>query len=411
MKKTILIAFLNVVCLTAQAQEEIKFDGLKAPSSPAFNLLGISPSSIDQPTDITSFAVSIQNATSDFSSIPNNYAMEFLPFTLFSKNSMTTKELGDKEFKNVFKQTFLISLGVANEINDDIAAVPKLTKLGMGLKFSIIRPAFTDTTLINLKELYNAQEKVLDFDFARQKEREQKDSLLIKYKELKKEILSQGLSESEEKAKLSEIVNLEQKRKIELSKETIHLSTEQKDTKRQLEDKVSEKAKSLEFKRSGPFLDFALGSVIDFKDETFNRSQLSKSGAWLTGGFIHNSLDILGVARYLYQPDKILADDTGLLDTENISSLDGGVRVVYKTLKKQQLSLSAEGLYRSVLDSDLVDSSWRLVANASYDFGSNQVVTFSFGKDFDNTFIKEDNLVAALNFIIGFGDSVKNDTK
>lgn len=406
------ISYLIVLCLTflsAHAQDEIKFDGLKAPSSPAFNLLGISPSSIDRPVDLTSFAVSVQNATSDFSSIPNNYAMEFLPFTLFGKNPMTTKELAQENFKDVFKQTFLISVGVANELNDELATAPKLTKIGVGLKFSFIRPAFNDSTVKRLADLNTVQGKITKLIARNLNEIQKKDTLIKKYEALRKQIESSELPELDKTKQLLEVTKLLQMRRTELYIEVNQEINESREKNELLELEVREKAKALNFKRSGAFLDFAMGSVVDFKDETFNRSQLSKAGAWLTGGWIKESWDILLITRYLYQPDKLLADDTGLLPTENVSSLDGGFRAVYKTLQKQQLSLSAEGLYRSVLESDSLKPSWRLVGNASYDFGSNRIVTFSLGKDFDHTFIKEDNLVATLNFIIGFGNTIQNE--
>lgn len=393
MKKIFYLSLLGVLQTFGQEQE-IKFDGLNAPSSPAFNLLGISPSSIDQPTDFTSFAVSVQNATSEFSAIPSSYAMEFLPFTLFGINSMTTKELAATNFNDVFKQSFLISIGITNELETE--TIPSNTKLGVGVKFSFIRPAFDSITNSNLQELSKAQSELIK-DVSKM---EFKDDILDKLENLKVEISKSNLTDDEKALKLVEIIMLENKRKIELSKEY----------KEELKTEISKKAKAIEFKRRGLFLDFACGSVIDFKDETFNRSQLSKAGAWLTGGYTSkNSLDILGIARYLYQPDKLLADDTGLLETKNISSLDGGLRIVYKTLKKEQLSLSTESIYRSVLDSSLLDPSWRIVFNASYDFSNNKVVTFTFGKDFDNSFIKGKNLIAALNFIIGFGNSIKNN--
>lgn len=393
MKKLLYLIALGSLQAFSQ-EKEIKFDGLNAPSSPAFNLLGISPSSIDKPTDFTSFAVSIQNATNEFNSIPSSYAMEFLPFTLFGVNSMTTKELGATNFKDVFKQSFLISIGITSELENE--AIPSHTKLGIGVKFSFIRPPFDSITKSNLQELSKAQTNYINATA----EMQFKDDVLDKLNDLKKQISESNIKDDEKALKLLEIIILEKKRRNELFKEV----------KEDLKTEISEKAKALEFKRTGLFLDFACGSVIDFKEETFNRSQISKVGAWLTGGYTSkNSLDILGVARYLYQPDKLLADDTGLLDTENVSSLDGGLRIIYKTLKKEQLSLSAESIYRSVLDSSLLEPSWRVLFNASYDFSNNKVVTFSFGKDFDNSFIKGKNLIAALNFIIGFGNSIKND--
>jgi Tol biopolymer transport system component len=50
-----------------------------------------------------------------------------------------------------------------------------------------------------------------------------------------------------------------------------------------------------------------------------------------------------------------------------------------------------------------------LVFNAAYDIGQNQQLTFSFGRNFDGTITKDGNLIAALNFVKGFGASRKID--
>jgi len=194
-------------------------------------------------------------------------------------------------------------------------------------------------------------------------------------------------------------------KEIRFRKVEIAIEKKQKhDDEVALKEKIRKGAEDLKFNRAGWFLDFAGGSVLDFKDQTFNKSYVSKSGAWLTGGYdAKKSLDFLAIARYLYQPDKILADDTALLDSKNISTFDGGLRLIYKEMKKQKLSISTEALYRSVLNEKVIDPSWRIVLNATYDLGENQVLSFAFGKDFDNSLIKKDNLIASLNYIIGLG--------
>jgi len=115
---------------------------------------------------------------------------------------------------------------------------------------------------------------------------------------------------------------------------------------------------------------------------------------------------VLAIGRYLFQPDKIFADTTGNLLTSNISTLDFGAKMVGKGMDGK-LVVSAEGLYRSVLNKDVIDPTWRLVFNASYDIGKSQALTFSVGKNFDGTVTKGGNLIAALNFIAGFGGNKK----
>jgi len=62
--------------------------------------------------------------------------------------------------------------------------------------------------------------------------------------------------------------------------------------------------------------------------------------------------------RYLYQPSKIFADESNVLQTNDISTLDAGAKAYLNALKGR-FTLSAEAIYRSVLNKDLIDPSWR----------------------------------------------------
>ncbi|WP_315820491.1 hypothetical protein [Paraflavitalea speifideaquila] len=64
----------------------INLDLLKSPVSPAFNMLGIGTSAIERYTDFNAFRVSIQNATKNFTTIPNSYAFEIAPSSWGPKN-------------------------------------------------------------------------------------------------------------------------------------------------------------------------------------------------------------------------------------------------------------------------------------------------------------------------------------
>lgn len=387
MKKIYFI--ISLIFTTTYSQTDINVDALTAPSSVAFNLLGISPSSIDKPIDLTTFAASIQNASNNFTSIPSNYALEILPFTLFGKTTMTTTELNSEKINDVFKQTFNFSFGISTELKEDIQT-PELTRLGMGIKFSIFRPGFDSITVAKINKIQEHQAKIITTTA----DSYNNDSVLETYAGMRRDVLASKLSDDEENIKLKEINALVLLRKEQLDKET----------DASLYEKIEKETKELKFNRKGFFLDFSAGSVLDFKEQTFNRSKISKSGAWLTGSYdTGKNWNYLGIARYLYQPDKILADETGLIDNKNISTFDSGFRLIYKEMEKQKLSISTEGIYRSVLNKNAIDPSWRVVLNASYDLGDNQVLTLTFGKDFDNSLIKEDNLITSLNYIIGLG--------
>ena len=73
MKTKLLVAVLftvNLVYSQGGIDTTIKVDLLKAPSSPASNLLGIAPSDIEKPTDVSAFMLSLQSATNSFIKLP-----------------------------------------------------------------------------------------------------------------------------------------------------------------------------------------------------------------------------------------------------------------------------------------------------------------------------------------------------
>ncbi|MFY7742403.1 MAG: hypothetical protein ACOVQR_07145 [Flavobacterium sp.] len=392
--KYIYILAISCIYNLAYCQEEnnnvIDADALVAPSSVAFNLLGISTSSIDKPGDLTSFAASIQNASNNFTSIPSNYGFEILPYTLFCEQPMSTTELNSEKFKDIFKQTFTFSLGISNELEEN-TELPQFTNVGIGVKFSIFRPKFDDDTKAKINSIHEHQEAINN----NTKGNYDVDLVLIDYENMRKNISNnKDLGEYDKEIRLNQINTLIAIRRQQLDNEA----------KSDLKEKIKNESKDLKFNRKGFFLDFAAGGVIQFQDQTFNKSSVSKLGSWLTGTWdTGKDWSFLGIARYLYQPDKIFADDMDILDAKNISTLDGGIRIIYKEQSKQKLSFSTEGLYRSVLNKNTIDSSWRVVLNASYDIGKNQALSLTFGKDFDNSLIKDGNLITALNYIIGFG--------
>ena len=164
----------------------------------------------------------------------------------------------------------------------------------------------------------------------------------------------------------------------------------------------------MKIERIGLFLDFASGFALDFPDNKFDKSLVSKAGAWLTGGYEsgNRGFSFLGIGRYLYQPDKIFADDSGKIKARNISTFDAGARVALNAFQGK-FSLNAEAIYRSVLNKNVIKPSWRFTFNAEYSVGLNQKITFAFGRNFNSTITKDGNLIAALNFIKGFGSNKK----
>ncbi|HVS94200.1 MAG TPA: hypothetical protein VHE59_19320 [Mucilaginibacter sp.] len=372
--------------------DSISLDLLNAPSSPAFNLLGIAPSDIERPTDMNSFRASIQNATGNFSKLPSSYAVEFTPASLLKLNNQTLNDLGSIKFGDVFSQSFTVSFGLTqgkslnSKTNDSVS----FTKLGFGVKFSIIRPRFTNKTQKEIVDLENIQKKYL-FDL------NPTDSINTVKKLIKE---ADSLHNTAKRDSL--VKKLAKLDSIFANNETANLVKGDSGLYKQLKTTAT----NLKIERSGAFLDFAGGIALDFPTDKFDFSLVEKAGAWLTGGYEggNDGFSALGIARYLYQPDAIFDDPNGTLKTNNISTFDMGARILYTTYNSK-FTASTEAIYRSVLNKNTIPSSWRLVLNLEYNVGNNQKLTFSFGRNFDGNLTTDGNLISALNYIIGFGSA------
>jgi hypothetical protein len=404
MIKTISIIALTLISVTANCQEATQIDTtidiniLNAPSNPAFNLMGISPSSIDKPTDLNAFRLSIQNATNNFSKLPSNYAIELSPALLFGKKSQTLRQFNSTKLNDYFWQTFSVSLGLAQANHDegDPKDTSTFTKLGFGIKFSLLRPKWTDITAKKIDSFYYFLAVADSINNNRATE-------MIDNNPEIKSLQIQMASHPEKAIELND--SLRKKRqelinKLIASKDEVYITAS---------NELKKYAKGLKIERSGPFLDVAAGLALDFPDNKFTNSLVSKAGAWITGGYQkgNKGVSILGIGRYLYQPDKIFADDSSKIRMANISTFDAGVRIVVNGLQGK-FSMSTEAIYRSVLNKNVIDPSWRLTFNAEYDIGvRNQKITLALGRNFDGTVSKAGTLIAAINFIKGFG-SPKN---
>lgn len=412
MKKAIIILFLGFSFYSSESQDKsnidsvlkamgytASFDLLEAPASPAFNLMGISPSSIERPTSLNAFRFSIQNASSNFSKFPSNYSAEFAPASIFNIKDQTLAKFNSTRFYDVFWQSFSVSFGFTRTNNNDTEKEDSTmsSKLGIGLKFSIVRPHWDDST----QKYIDSIAYYLDYTIGERKNWFLTHPVILKIEDSIRAVGSSSLPVNQ---KIDSINNLNKRKTI------VQLSLVKNFDK---VDSIANKnlkrlATGLKITRKGPFLDFATGLVLDFPNDRFDNSSVAKAGAWLTGGYENGAkgLSVLAIGRYLYQPDKIYADDSGKIKSKSISTLDGGARLAYSGAQGK-FAISAEAIYRSVLNDNVIKPSWRYTFNAEYSVGFNQKITFAIGRNFNGTITKDGNLIAALNFIKGFGGTNK----
>ena len=404
--KHLLILLCTFLSQVGFAQREsISIDQLQVPSSPAFNILDISPNSIDRPKNPTDFALALGNATSGFSTIPKNYAIEVAPFWIVGKNNATSKDfIANNLGKNIL-QTATFSLGTSDA--KSLVDSSEFRKLAFALKFSISRGEVGTDFKTWGDSVYRCLgrismligEPLATLTNSDKKLRSWHDSLLL------------TTLTADDRSRIQNSMNM---RSGELQSNAEKWA--QDSIKNYNENVAVLKAlmSRTDFRRYGFKLDYAVGAAWDYPDSSFDRSYISKFSTWVTLGYEkEQGINWLGVLRYNYNVNRLYRNSVdAIVNNINIADLDYGLRVYSDMTTK--LTMSFEWLQRKRLFNEdrltnnkvkLPENTNRYVFTANYKVGKNQNLSFTYGKNFDSTTIKEGNLIAALNFLIGFGSA------
>ncbi len=411
-----LLIFITQKTKGQEVIDSISLDVMVAPASPAFNLLGISPTVIDKPSTPTDFAFSIANASNNFSQLPKNYAIEFLPVPLLFSKNKAGKDLYGKGMANTLAQTFSISSAFTT--NDTVStALPNYikTKTGIGFKVSFLRGNI-DTTFEEYKtSLVDVRKKLTTLHEANLKELAKfrdADLVYLLLKEKEKSIVDERLKIARDTTKTNE-----QKEELFKAQETIldaiHKSMEAREQEVKDNQIAKEKAvmdaaahlkaqiEKIKFRRYGPMLDLAGAMAIGYRNDDFQNSIVQQYAFWLNGGYsTKQGFDFLALARYNNNV-KSQIDSTGKFSDQ--TSFDIGGKIEFVT-KDKKFSLAGEAIARFVSDTSI----YRYTFNTSYQVKKNQAITLSVGKNFGSTKPSfGGNLIATLNYVVAFGSNRK----
>jgi hypothetical protein len=392
MRKLLLLIVCSLSFSAFAQDSDVKVDQLTAPSSPGFLILGREVTNIEKPTNPTDLLVSMRNASSDFSTIPRNFALDFTPYWVFGGGKTSFDQMiGHKNVLNNILQSFQLS--VATQTLEKKNADEDSTQLGLGFKFSILRGKVSKKFIRRIEDevqpLLMEANKMISKNIA---SLEENDPVYL------------GILKAMETADSStaEILALALQ---ERSKELIE-KNEDKLIEVELADKLAQEVK---LDRYGFKMDLAGGWAVSFPTQSFDNRDLQRFGIWLTAGYEFEESaaqkgkwSVLGVARYLKNYDEDFKDVNDVIITSNNAYNDLGIRLIYTYDNK--LSLSAETINRNVIDSDKnIASTMRYAFNLNYQLPDNKIISFTYGKDFDGTINKEGNLIAALSLVIGIG--------
>lgn len=417
-------------------EDDLDLIDLQVPDSPAFALIGVTPTSITRPTTPKAFALSILGATTGNSNgLPVDFALEYSPFWGSKlSNNTTLRDYYDTDAVHKMFRTLSISIATADASYDTDASMDmpssevETTRLALGLRMNLVDSKPSEKIWAD-----GAPGSLIDSLLAIEGEVSRRNlDINIDLQAMLSAISSHGVALSEDfvaeiykdVGKMQDASNLEalnaqsaaiedkllqafgvtessdlpsdvsqQWRDIRIASQAApEMAVEREKIRKELEDAAKE--------RYGVSLQFAAAAGYDVLDNSFDDAEFSRAAAWLTAaytpkpqekGSIASQFTFLGLARYLY-------DD--LMDNQN--NYDVGGRIIFALDRKKLLPITFSGEYLQRFG-DVNDE--RLVALAEYEISEKLSIYASFGKTFESDFPGVDDVMGIVGLNLGFGKS------
>ncbi len=365
----------------AAQQDSASLNMLLSPGAPGFVLLGVSPTSVERPGNVTDFAVDILNSTSNLSVLPQNYAIEAAPYWFFSHPGLSYQDYaGDNGVFATIQQTLSVSMATSSALDSGSNVIS--TGMGVGLRFSLLRGQIDNefngyhAKLDSVIEVSGKLNNVIDAEYRR---RFRSDSTMTQLTA----ILAKAMNAND--SGTAAIISAA----IQARSEQLHAEVEAAVRAEYQSDlaMLKDLVRSIQLRRLGWKLDVAGGAVLNFPGQSFDSSSISRYGGWVNGGYELEDWSVLGVVRYL-------------ADTRNSAEdvLESGARLILTC--SPRFSLSGEALYRGY-PNDKSRTGWRADIEVDYSIGKNSVIAFTFGRDSQGR--QTGTLISALNLLLGFG--------
>lgn len=366
MKKIFFTLIMGALAISLFSQTEIKLEDLQMPSSPAFVLLDVAPSSIERPGTIKAFTTSIINSVTENNGIPENFAVDFAPYWFFKHKTLSAfkywgfNKAGDEYKEKPFSQARYGNISFASVRSqipsDTMPSEVFVNNLAFGIR----------TTLFQIR----GKEAVND---------------LIK---LNKEYMDR-VSELSRDPKIPgyELANT--------------IAADEK-----LLKKISD-IQSVLNRKPVFAIDLAASGAWSFNNNDFKSISSNRVGAWLTFCFsksLHkkdklikdNYLNVYATTRFLN--DNNFLNEEGKISTATMSDVGGKLE-----FELGRFALSYEYLARFNL-SESQQQTYRSSGTISYRASDQFLVSAAFGKNFGSI----NNLISQIS--ISWGLTGKNQS-
>ncbi len=251
---------------------------IQTPVAPAFILLGVEPTSIDQPKTPRSFVLSLLNARPVNDFIPRDYAMQVVPYWLNSHPSLTFDDYYNATVIQTLLQTTVISIATTKISNFD--SLSSGTSLGLGLNAMFIQG--------------KAHPKLSD----------SKNQLVA---------ILDSMNRTEDSTKIKILMNRAKGIALEIQK--------------------------MDKQRVGFRAECAGGSIINFPNDKFENGKMTRYGVWVLPAYrISNpTLDVIALGRYIHNESDSSENyfDFGGRIVSETSDFTLSGEFVYRLIKRQ----------------------------------------------------------------------------
>lgn len=397
--------------------EEINLDLLKTPTNAAFLLMGTSPAEIDEPGSSPEAYISVQNASDNFSALPNNYGMTITPYWWGKRARRLTFEDNFSPQNNLlFYRTLGISAGILQGHGDQ----PDLWRYALGIRATLLQGR-TDTSKIekyfshlrNYHEAYYARTMTY---YANNEE----------YVTLEKSLnaLMSRLSLLYEMHDAGEIsAEVLDQRRIELADTLGKVGKRLTAVKERLDstwlqsdeipgtDELDALLNDMN-DRKGFKWDAGGGIAMEAPGNKIDSLGIYRIGLWTNfGGQIFSGreeavrLSAFGLVRYLYYNQVVYLAGDVFQPAENMHMLDTGGKLELEI--GGVFSIAAEAVYRTSLSADFYKGNLRLNAMGQYKFSKNRLIYVALGNDFNDASDEgAEDIRVTFGVNIGFGGNV-----
>lgn len=383
-------------CLADKAGAIPDFDKIRSPDSPAFMLLGVTPTQIERPTTPKQIAASLSGPTDGSLTIPKNLAVEFWPYWVFSHPALTAGEYQDRGLAAQFAENITISIGTASSTRTTFdMATHTDASLAIGLR-----------TLVYLsgQPVIPCKKTDLDQFVAAAKltfVADTPDAIPI-MQQLQRVLVdrqaNQAKLEDDKKKHDSNAVTVDQKRLDEDDKLIAALEGQLKSPKEVLNGHIASQLDQLctdgsQEARRGVTAELAIASSEVFLDSKVSDNHRGDTAVWTTVAWETPGWSVIALGRYL--SGKVIGADRNRF-------VDTGARVIWS---KDTYAVSAELLGRFPVDTPsgtTLESTYRVDLAVDYHIQDSTWLTLSFGKDFSQFDAR--SFFSLANVKIGLGD-------